>query len=46
MAIVAVRVTRPGQRCRAHGHGDELRATKRDLAARKDNLPWLFVSER
>ena len=26
--------------------GDELRAIKRYLATRKDNLPWLFVSER
>jgi type 1 fimbriae regulatory protein FimB len=26
--------------------GDELRAIKRYLAAREDNLPWLFVSER
>jgi type 1 fimbriae regulatory protein FimB len=26
--------------------GDELRAVKRYLATRKDNLPWLFVSER
>jgi len=26
--------------------GDELRAVKRYLAARDDNLPWLFVSER
>jgi site-specific recombinase XerD len=26
--------------------GDELRAIKRNLATRKDTLPWLFVSER
>ena len=26
--------------------GDELRAIKRYLATREDNLPWLFVSER
>jgi type 1 fimbriae regulatory protein FimB len=26
--------------------GDELRAVKRYLATRKDELPWLFVSER
>lgn len=26
--------------------GDELRAIKRYLTARKDKLPWLFVSER
>jgi Phage integrase family len=26
--------------------GDELRAIKRYLAIREDNLPWLFVSER
>ena len=26
--------------------GDELRAIKRYLATRKDNLPWLFISER
>ena len=26
--------------------GDELRAIKRYLASREDNLPWLFVSER
>jgi len=26
--------------------GDELRAIKRYLATRKDNLPWLFLSER
>ena len=26
--------------------GDELRAIKRDLAIRQDNLPWLFLSER
>jgi len=26
--------------------GDELRAIKRCLATREDNLPWLFVSER
>jgi type 1 fimbriae regulatory protein FimB len=26
--------------------GDELRANKRYLATREDNLPWLFVSER
>lgn len=26
--------------------GDELRAIKRYLAARKDGLPWLFLSER
>jgi type 1 fimbriae regulatory protein FimB len=26
--------------------GDELRAIKRYLATRTDNLPWLFVSER
>jgi NADPH:quinone reductase-like Zn-dependent oxidoreductase len=26
--------------------GDELRAVKRYLATRTDNLPWLFVSER
>jgi type 1 fimbriae regulatory protein FimB len=26
--------------------GDELRAIKRYLATRQDNLPWLFVSER
>jgi len=26
--------------------GDELRALKRYLATREDNLPWLFVSER
>ncbi len=26
--------------------GDELRAIKRSLATREDNLPWLFVSER
>jgi len=26
--------------------GDELRAIKRYLAAREDNLPWLFLSER
>jgi integrase len=26
--------------------GDELRAIKRCLATRSDNLPWLFVSER
>ena len=26
--------------------GDEIRAIKRYLAARKDKLPWLFVSER
>jgi type 1 fimbriae regulatory protein FimB len=26
--------------------GDELRAIKRYLAPREDNLPWLFVSER
>jgi type 1 fimbriae regulatory protein FimB len=26
--------------------GDELRAIKRYLAGRSDNLPWLFVSER
>ncbi len=26
--------------------GDELRAIKRYLRARKDNLPWLFVNER
>jgi type 1 fimbriae regulatory protein FimB len=26
--------------------GDEMRAIKRYLATRKDNLPWLFVSER
>jgi type 1 fimbriae regulatory protein FimB len=25
---------------------DELRAIKRYLAIREDNLPWLFVSER
>ena len=25
--------------------GDELRAIKRYLASREDNLPWLFVSE-
>jgi len=26
--------------------GDELRAIRRYLALRKDNLPWLFLSER
>jgi type 1 fimbriae regulatory protein FimB len=26
--------------------GDELRALKRYLATREDNLPWLFISER
>jgi site-specific recombinase XerD len=26
--------------------GDELRAIKRYLATRNDNLPWLFISER
>jgi type 1 fimbriae regulatory protein FimB len=26
--------------------GDELRAIKRYLATRGDNLPWLFISER
>ena len=26
--------------------GDELRAIKRYLAIRGDNLPWLFLSER
>ncbi|SEE72540.1 type 1 fimbriae regulatory protein FimB [Rhizobiales bacterium GAS191] len=26
--------------------GDELRAVKRWLATRRDNLPWLFISER
>ena len=26
--------------------GDELRAIKRYLATREDNLPWLFISER
>jgi integrase len=26
--------------------GDELRAIKRYLSSRKDNLPWLFVNER
>jgi len=26
--------------------GDELRAIRRYLASREDNLPWLFVSER
>lgn len=26
--------------------GDELRAIKRYLASRSDNLPWLFVNER
>ncbi len=26
--------------------GEELRAIKRYIAARRDNLPWLFVSER
>jgi type 1 fimbriae regulatory protein FimB len=26
--------------------GDELRAIKRYLCTREDNLPWLFVSER
>jgi type 1 fimbriae regulatory protein FimB len=26
--------------------GDELRAIKRYLATRQDNLPWLFLSER
>ncbi len=26
--------------------GDELRAIKRYLATRADNLPWLFMSER
>jgi site-specific recombinase XerD len=26
--------------------GDELRASKRYLGTREDNLPWLFVSER
>jgi len=26
--------------------GDELRAIKRYIATREDNLPWLFVSER
>ncbi|WP_405246534.1 tyrosine-type recombinase/integrase [Cellulophaga sp. Asnod2-G02] len=26
--------------------GDELRAIKRYLTSRKDNLPWLFVNER
>jgi type 1 fimbriae regulatory protein FimB len=26
--------------------GDELRAIKRYLATREDNLPWLFLSER
>jgi integrase-like protein len=26
--------------------GDELRALKRFLATREDNLPWLFISER
>ena len=26
--------------------GDELRAVRKHLAGRKDNLPWLFVSER
>jgi len=25
--------------------GDELRAIKRYLATRNDNLPWLFISE-
>ena len=25
---------------------DELRAIKRYLATREDNLPWLFISER
>ena len=26
--------------------GDEIRAVKRYLATRNDNLPWLFVTER
>src|SRR5262249_8821239 len=27
-------------------HGDELRAIRRYLNSRQDNLPWLFLSER
>jgi type 1 fimbriae regulatory protein FimB len=27
-------------------YGDVLRAIKRYLATREDNLPWLFISER
>jgi type 1 fimbriae regulatory protein FimB len=35
------------QRCRcARSLGDELRAIKRYLASRSDQLPWLFLSER
>jgi Phage integrase family len=32
--------------CVSVSPGDELRAIKRYLATRTDNLPWLFVSER